>query len=128
MPEYADIYGLSRTRTPDEIRRFLDRFLPSRIESADGSVVEVGCALEERKADPTGVGDAFRAGVLAGMSWEVGWERCAQLGSMLATLTIETVGTQEYSLESEGFLARLEDAYGPDAMAEIAPHLRSSVR
>ncbi|MCB0917237.1 MAG: carbohydrate kinase family protein [Actinobacteria bacterium] len=100
----------------------------SRIESADGSVVEVGCALEERKADPTGVGDAFRAGVLAGMSWEVGWERCAQLGSMLATLTIETVGTQEYSLESEGFLARLEDAYGPDAMAEIAPHLRSSVR
>lgn len=35
MPEYADIYGLSTTRTSDEIRRFLDRFLPSRIESAD---------------------------------------------------------------------------------------------
>ena len=35
MPEYADIYGLSTTRTPGEIRRFLDHFLPSRIESAD---------------------------------------------------------------------------------------------
>ena len=35
MPEYADIYGLSETRTQGEIQRFLDRFLPSRIESAD---------------------------------------------------------------------------------------------
>lgn len=35
MPEYADIYGLSTIRTPGEIRRFLDRFLPSHLESAD---------------------------------------------------------------------------------------------
>ncbi len=35
MPEYADIYGLSETKTPAEVQRFLDRFLPSRIESAE---------------------------------------------------------------------------------------------
>lgn len=35
MPEYADIYVLGRERSPDLITRFLDRFLPSRSESAD---------------------------------------------------------------------------------------------
>jgi hypothetical protein len=35
VPEYADIYALGRKRTPDAIARFLDRFLPSRSESAD---------------------------------------------------------------------------------------------
>ena len=60
--------------------------------------IEVTCPPEELKADPTGVGDAFRAGFLAGLAWELSHERCAQIGSLLATYVIETVGTQEYDL------------------------------
>jgi hypothetical protein len=48
--------------------------------------------------DPTGVGDAYRAGFLAGLAWDVSLERCAQLGSLLASYTIEVVGTQESAL------------------------------
>ena len=40
---------------------------------------------------------------------------------MLATYVIETVGTQEYHLGQERFLARLADAYGPDSADEIRP-------
>jgi adenosine kinase len=94
-----------------------------RIERAGQPTIEVGCPEEERKADPTGVGDAFRAGFVAGLSWELGLERSAQLGCMLATLVIETVGTQEYELNRGGFLNRFAKAYGDEAADEIRAHL-----
>ncbi len=73
--------------------------------------------------DPTGVGDAFRAGFFAGISWGLGLERAAQVGSVLTTYVLETVGTQEYQIHPEGFLKRLGSAYGDEAAAEVQPHL-----
>ncbi|MGW4891101.1 carbohydrate kinase family protein [Kitasatospora sp. NPDC004240] len=94
-----------------------------RIDRKGEPAVVVGCAPEESKTDPTGVGDAFRAGFLAGLSWGLELERAAQLGCMLATLVIETVGTQEYELRPSAFLQRFESAYGAEAAAEIRAHL-----
>ncbi|NJP99763.1 carbohydrate kinase family protein [Streptomyces zingiberis] len=94
-----------------------------RIERKDGETIEVGTAEEERKADPTGVGDAFRAGFLSGLAWGVTTERAAQVGCMLATLVIETVGTQEYELRRGHFLDRFTKAYGHEAAAEVRSHL-----
>ena len=88
-------------------------------------VISVTPPQERRKADPTGVGDAFRAGFLAGVAWDVGDERAAQLGCMLATLVIESVGTQEHELEPETFMERFSEAYGPDSAAEVADHVRA---
>ncbi|HKS53357.1 MAG TPA: carbohydrate kinase family protein [Pseudonocardiaceae bacterium] len=87
--------------------------------------VSVTPPQELTKADPTGVGDAFRAGFLAGVQWGVGDERAAQLGCMLATLVIESVGTQEHTYEPETFLHRFSEAYGPDSAAEVSEHLRA---
>ncbi len=78
---------------------------------------------ELRKADPTGVGDALRAGFLAGIAADLGMERSVQLGCMVATLVIETVGTQEYRVERAEFSQRFAEAYGADAAAELAPVL-----
>lgn len=86
-----------------------------RIERAGGETIEVGVPDEERKADPTGVGDAFRAGFLSGLAWGVSLERAAQVGCMLATLVIETVGTQEYQLRRGHFMERFTKAYGDEA-------------
>lgn len=88
--------------------------------------IEVGVAGERTKADPTGVGDAFRAGFLCGLAWELPLERCAQVGSMLATYVVETVGTQEYELKRAEFLDRFEQAYGADARADIEAHLKKA--
>ena len=85
--------------------------------------IEVSAAREVRKADPTGVGDAFRAGFLTGLAWGLDHRRCAEVGSMLATYVIETVGTQEYELGRARFLSRLAEAYGEESAAEVEPHL-----
>ncbi|WP_329458241.1 carbohydrate kinase family protein [Streptomyces sp. NBC_01497] len=95
----------------------------ARVEKMGHPAIEVGCAQEQTKADPTGVGDAFRAGFLAGLSWGVSMERAAQVGCMLATLVIETVGTQEYTLARNHFMERFTKAYGHDAAVEVQGHL-----
>ena len=95
----------------------------AKVESAAGEFVQVGVPKEKSKTDPTGVGDSFRSGFIAGLAWGLSHERCAQLGSLIATYVIETMGTQEYRFTSAEFLARFEGAYGADAAAEIAPHL-----
>jgi adenosine kinase len=94
-----------------------------RIDRKGERPIEVGCAEEERKADPTGVGDAFRAGFLSGVAWGVSLERAAQVGNMLATLVIETVGTQEYELRRGHFMERFTKAYGDTAASEVQEHL-----
>ncbi|HEY8986532.1 MAG TPA: PfkB family carbohydrate kinase, partial [Streptomyces sp.] len=94
-----------------------------RIEKVGEPVIEVGCPEEEAKVEPTGVGDAFRAGFLSGLAWGVSLERAAQVGCMLATLVIETVGTQEYTLRRGHFLERFAKAYGDDAAGEVRVHL-----
>ena len=95
----------------------------ARIERRGAEPVQVTVPREERKADPTGVGDAFRAGYLAGQSWGLTDERSAQIGSLVATYVIETVGTQEYELAQQRFLQRMADAYGDAAAAEVEQHV-----
>jgi adenosine kinase len=95
-----------------------------RIEAEGEDLIEVPVPQEETKADPTGVGDAFRAGFLAGLAWGVGHERAAQVGCMLATLVIETVGTQEYELRRDHFMDRFSATYGHEAAHEVRVHLK----
>ena len=87
--------------------------------------VRVPAVPAVRVADPTGVGDGFRAGYLAGLAWGLSPQRCAQVGCMLATLVIETVGPQEYDVGRAAFLHRLADAYGAAAAADVGAHLRT---
>jgi adenosine kinase len=94
------------------------------VERKGEEPVRVACPTEDAKTDPTGVGDAFRAGFLAAVAWELPLRRCAEVGSLLATHVIETVGTQEYQLGRARFLQRLEQAYGAGSVTEVAPHLR----
>jgi len=73
--------------------------------------------------DPTGVGDGFRAGFFAALSWGLGLERAAQVGSLMAALVLETVGTQEYEVHPDTFAKRLAVSYGDAAAAEVRAHL-----
>ncbi len=97
----------------------------ARVESIEGEFIKVVCAKEKSKVDPTGVGDSFRSGFVAGLAWGLSHERCAQLGSMVATYVIETTGTQEYRFTPAEFVSRFADAYGAAAAAEISQHLVS---
>ncbi|MGG5257643.1 carbohydrate kinase family protein [Phycicoccus avicenniae] len=88
--------------------------------------IHVPVAAEVERVDPTGVGDAFRAGFLVGLAGGLGHERCAQIGSVLAAHVLETVGTQEYTVGRADFLQRVSTAYGAEAAAEIAPLVRTA--
>lgn len=93
------------------------------IEAQGMERIDIAIAPEQDRVDPTGVGDAFRAGFVAGLSWGVSLERCAQIGSLLSSYVIAIVGTQEYRF-NESFLPRFEEAYGIAAAAEISPYLK----
>lgn len=92
----------------------------ARVESATGERIEVGCPKERQIADPTGVGDGFRAGFLAGVAKGLSHERSAQIGATLATLVIENVGPQEYRFEENDFISRILSTYGDLAATEIS--------
>jgi adenosine kinase len=96
----------------------------AKVESKNGEFVQVGVPREKAKVDPTGVGDSFRSGFIAGLAWGLNHERCAQLGSMIATYVIETTGTQEYRFTAAEFVARFAEAYGEVAASEIAAQLK----
>ncbi len=93
------------------------------IEAPGQETITVGVVPAQHIADPTGVGDAFRAGFLSALAWGLPLERCAQVGCLLATHVIETVGTQEYVLRRGPALERFADAYGQVAADEISAHL-----
>jgi adenosine kinase len=96
----------------------------AKVESAAGEFVQVSCPKEKSKKDPTGVGDSFRSGFIAGLAWGLSHERCAQLGALIATYVIETLGTQEYRFTKGEFVARFAEAYGQEAAEEISAHLK----
>ncbi|HIV56355.1 MAG TPA: carbohydrate kinase family protein [Candidatus Stackebrandtia faecavium] len=87
--------------------------------------IHVPVAREIHAYDPTGVGDGFRAGFFAGLSWGLPSRRAAEVGSLMATLVLETIGTQEYQVDSEVFLRRLAESYGPASAAEVSGHLKT---
>ncbi|WP_116374701.1 carbohydrate kinase family protein [Mycobacterium sp. MFM001] len=93
------------------------------IVDRDGTTIHVGVVPETSQVDPTGVGDAFRAGFLTGRSAGLGLERSAQLGSLVAVLVLESTGTQEWDWERDSAVSRLAGAYGDDAAKEIATAL-----
>lgn len=82
--------------------------------------VVVGAVPGVKALEPTGVGDAFRAGFLATLEWGGSLERASQVGCVIAAYVVETVGTQEYSFTHDEFVARLTEAYGEDAGTEVA--------
>jgi adenosine kinase len=88
--------------------------------------IHVPVAREIHAYDPTGVGDGFRAGFFSGLSWGLSARRAAEVGSLVATLVLETVGTQEYTIDTATFMRRLGESYGPACAAEVSGHLTAA--
>jgi adenosine kinase len=63
--------------------------------------------------DPTGVGDAFRGGLLKGLATGADLETCCRLGSMAATYALEHLGGQSHSYTWDEFLTRYAIHFGP---------------
>ena len=78
-----------------------------------GNWVDVPAVTPTRVVDPTGVGDAFRGGLMRGMSLDLPYEVCARLGSVAATYALEHMGSLSHSYTWNEFKNRYEEHFGP---------------
>lgn len=70
-------------------------------------------------ADPTGVGDAYRAGLLKGIASGFGWELCGQIGALAAAYVLEKNGTQNHSYTLPEFVARFRTAFDDHGALDV---------
>ncbi|HEX4023341.1 MAG TPA: carbohydrate kinase family protein [Steroidobacteraceae bacterium] len=83
----------------------------SIIHTPDGEV-EIPSAKPAAVVDPTGCGDAYRAGVLHGLMHGLDWESTGRIASLMGAIKIETRGTQNHRFTREQFERRLADSFG----------------
>ncbi|GAA1110677.1 carbohydrate kinase family protein [Nocardiopsis exhalans] len=93
----------------------------ARIDRQGEPSTHVPSAAVDELVDPTGMGDAFRAGFLSAHSWGLSLERAAQVGNATAVHCLEADGPQEYTLTGASLLERLERSYGAEVAAEVKP-------
>jgi adenosine kinase len=75
--------------------------------------IEIPCAKANAVVDPTGCGDAYRAGLLHGLLHDLDWRTTGRIASLLGAIKIESLGTQNHRFSSEEFAGRLRQSFGP---------------
>jgi adenosine kinase len=83
----------------------------SRIYS-DGKVIEIPTAPVTAVNDPTGCGDAYRAGLLYGIGAGMDWATTGRIASLMGAIKIESHGTQNHAFTREQFSDRFKRSFG----------------
>jgi adenosine kinase len=83
----------------------------STILTKDGSV-DVPAVAPSREADPTGVGDAYRGGLMRGLTLGLDWETCGRVGSVAATYALEHLGGLSHAYTLDEFRNRYTQHFG----------------
>ena len=78
---------------------------------AGGDVHDIPIAPPERVDDPTGVGDAFRAGLIKGLALGLSWDLAGRMGALAATYTLEQPGPQSHRYTLPEFVARFRQHF-----------------
>jgi adenosine kinase len=88
-------------------------------QGADGSTIfaggqrhEIPCVQADSIVDPTGCGDAYRAGLLYGIARGWDWASTGKLGALMGALKIAHRGGQNHTLPTERIPARFKDVFG----------------
>jgi len=77
-----------------------------------GKRIDIPAAQAKELADPTGCGDAYRAGLLYGIMNEYDWETTGRIASLLGAIKMEHHGTQNHSFTMDAFKLRYLDSFG----------------
>ncbi|MCA1765131.1 MAG: carbohydrate kinase family protein [Desulfobulbaceae bacterium] len=77
-----------------------------------GKKIEVPVARVSAMEDPTGCGDAYRAGILYGLMNDLDWETTGRLAALMGAIKIEKPGTQNHFLETAAIAERFKDEFG----------------
>ena len=106
-------------KTLEELARKVEAVIVTR--GGEGSTIftrsgslEIPAAKATSLEDPTGCGDAYRAGLLFGLQNDMDWETTGRIASLMGTIKIEQAGTQNHHFTPEQFKDRFRENFGYD--------------
>jgi adenosine kinase len=102
--------------TPDQIAERVDALIitggnKGSIIYHDGRRTEIAVVKPQAEVDPTGCGDAYRAGLLFGLLNDMDWQTTGNIASLIGALKIEHAGTQNHHFTPEEFADRFEQEF-----------------
>ena len=105
--------GLNRKKLLEKTKTIITTLgeMGSRVCTPDREI-DIPAAKAKEVLDPTGAGDAYRAGLIKGLTEGRGIEQCAVMGSVCASFAVECYGTQEYHFSLQEFRERLDKYSG----------------
>ena len=103
--------------TPDELAEKVKALIITKggdgsLIYTEGNILEIPAAKPKAVLDPTGCGDAYRAGLLYGLSEGLDWETTGRIASLIGAIKIETAGTQNHAFTLAEFKERYRENFG----------------
>ena len=88
---------------------------------AQGRTLSVPCAKPAALVDPTGCGDAYRAGLIHGLLHDLDWETTGRIASLMGAIKIESRGPQNHAFDRAQFERRYRDNFGQMETSRNSP-------
>jgi len=79
---------------------------------AGGKEIEIPAAAPQRVADPTGCGDAYRAGIIYALQNDMDWQTAGRIASLMGAIKVECEGTQNHTFTAAQFAERFRESFG----------------
>ena len=112
----AQLFEDRTGKSPHELAELVEALIITR--GGEGSVIytkehrhEIPAASTEAINDPTGCGDAYRAGLLYGLMHDMDWETTGRIASLMGAIKIEHHGTQNHNFTREEFDSRYQKTF-----------------
>jgi adenosine kinase len=123
----AEVICKKAEKTIDDLRQAVDVLVVTQGKRGshiyqNGALTEVPVFPTDQIIDPTGVGDAFRAGLLRGIAAGMSWTLSAELGALCATYVLEHVGTQNHRFTLPEFIARFRSEFNDGGALDVLLH------
>lgn len=108
----------------DDLRETIDILIITKGEDGskiytNGDILEIPAFAPNEIKDPTGAGDAYRAGLIAGIIKGLPLSLSAQIGALCATYALEFVGTQNHNFTVTDFVTRFREFVDDDGQLDI---------
>ncbi len=107
--------GLSAEQISSRVQAYVvTRGAQGSVIVRDGDVLEVPPARPMQVVDPTGCGDAYRAGLLFGLLAGADWEITGRVASLMGAIKVASPGTQNHSASPDSLRKAYQDNFGQD--------------
>lgn len=104
-------------KSPQQLAEMVEAMIVTRggegsLIYTDGQVHEIPAVAVSSLQDPTGCGDAYRAGLLYGLMNDMDWEVTGRIAGLMGAIKIEHAGTQNHCFTMDEFAQRFQASYG----------------